>query len=121
MKVLFVDDRLDEVMRQWGKSGCGMQYELLPLEPFDSIGRTSELVLALKPDVIVIGHGLSRYPITGADVIKALREQGYTGYVVANSGGGIQAFADANVEVSGSAGRCGQQLQQVLQTLFSKG
>lgn len=121
MKVLFVDDRLHEVLRQWSESGCEMQHELLPLEPFDSIERTSELVQALSPDVIVIGHGLSRYPITGVDVIKALRERGFTGHVIANSGGGVQLFASANIKVDGNAGRSGQQLQQVFQTLFSKG
>lgn len=119
VKVLFVDDRLDEIMRQWQESGCDLQHELLPLEPFDSIERTSKLVQALSPDVIVIGHGLSCYPITGVDVIRALREQGYTGYVIANSGGGAELFANANVEVNGNVGRRGQQLQQVFQTLSS--
>lgn len=119
--VMFVDDRLAEVMRQWQESGCDKQHELLPLEPFESIERTQELVQAFQPNVIVIGHGLNRYPITGVDVVHALRKQGYVGYVIANSGGGIRLFIEASLEVNGNAGRCGQQLYQSLNTLYPKG
>jgi hypothetical protein len=118
---MFVDDRLDEVLRQWQESGCEKQHRLLPLEPFDSIERVSELVQKHQPDVIVIGFGLNRYPITGADVIRTLREQRYEGYVIANSGGGVKLFSEAGVDVSGSTDRSGRKFREILETIFLKG
>lgn len=120
-KVLFVDDRLAEIQCQWQESGCGIHHELLPLEPFDSIERTCSLVHDFQPNVVVIGYGLSKYPTTGSDVIQALRKQGYCGFVVANSGGGIEQFKHDNIEVDGSVDRVGRQLHKVMTTLFQKG
>ena len=120
-KVLFIDDRLAEIQRQWQRSGCGMQHDLLPLEPFSSIERTCDLINDLHPHVVVIGYGLSKHAITGSDVIRALRERGYTGHVIANSGGGAGQFSRDGIEVDGSADRVGQHLQEILTTLFPNG
>jgi len=120
VKVLFVDDRLTEVECQWQESGCDKQHELLPLEVFDSVARTCHLVRSFRPGVVVIGHGLSKHPITGSHVIRTLREQGYTGYIIANSGGGTEQFNRDNVEVDGSADRVGQRFREVLTNLFPK-
>lgn len=108
-KVLFVDDRLGEVIRQWQESGCASNHELLPLEPFDSIERTCQMVETFQPNVVLIGYGLGKSDVTGADVILILRQRGYKGFIVANSGGGAEQFSRDGVEVDDVANRnaCG--------------
>ncbi|HEY4506414.1 MAG TPA: hypothetical protein VJJ24_03135 [Candidatus Paceibacterota bacterium] len=116
-KVLFVDDRLDEVIRQWELTGCSSDHELLSLEPFESIERTCQLTTALGPDIIIIGYGLGKPGITGADVIRSLHERGYAGHIVANSGGGVEQFIRAGVEVDGTADRDPHILMSVVRDL----
>lgn len=113
-KVLFVDDRLNEVARQWQLSGCGEYHQLLPLEPFESIERTGQMVRDLQPDVIIIGFGLSRPDVNGADVIRSLRNQGFAGYFVANSGGGVAQFAEVDIELNATADRKPERLRNIL-------
>lgn len=120
MKVLFIDDRLDEIIRQWECSDCENDHELLPLEPFDSIERTCQMVQDFKPDVVFVGYGLGKFNITGADVIRAIREQGYTGYIFANSGGGINQFEKDGVRVDGSVNRNPSQLKLALDKLTER-
>jgi len=112
-KVLFVDDRLGEVIRQWQLSGCASNHELLPLEPFDSIERTCQMVNTLEPNVVLVGYGLGKLDITGADVVRSLRQGGYSGYIVANSGGGAEQFNRAGVKVDGTANRNPRDLKMV--------
>ena len=114
-KVLFVDDRPNETIRQWERSGCEGDHELLPLEPFASIERTCQLVRDFDPSIIFIGYGLSKSGVTGADVIRALRHQGYAGRIVANSGGGAEQFAGAGVEVDATADRQPKKLADILE------
>lgn len=116
-KVLFVDDRLGEIIRQWQLSGCASNHELLPLEPFDSIERTCQIVNTFEPDVVLIGYGLGKPDITGADVIRSLRQEGYNGNIVANSGGGAEQFSQADVEVDGAADRNPHDLKMVVDNL----
>lgn len=104
-KVMFVDDRLDEVTRQWCSSGCANDHELMPLEPFTSIERTCQLVQSFEPDVVLIGYGLGHATTTGADVIHALRTEGYNGCIVANSGGDMKQFERSGQIPDGSANR----------------
>ncbi|MBT3210793.1 MAG: hypothetical protein HN345_02155 [Planctomycetaceae bacterium] len=119
-KVLFIDDRLDEVIRQWQSSGCASNHELLPLEPFDSIERTCQMVNTFEPDVILIGYGLGKPDITGADVIRSLHEGGYSGYIIANSGSGTEQFNRAGVEIDGTANRSPRDLQKVVNNLTER-
>lgn len=115
-RVLFVDDRLDEVLRQWHGSGCAGSHELLLLEPFTSVADICRKVNSLKPDVVLIGFGLGVPEFNGADLIKAIRQAGYTGRVIANSGDpGL--FSRAGVEVDGSANRSPGDLKVVLEKL----
>lgn len=116
-KVLFVDDRLGEVIRQWQISGCESDHELLPLEPFDSIERTCQMVNTFQPDMLLVGYGLGKPTITGADVFRSLRQGGYNGYIIANSGGGIEQFVRAGVEVDGTANRNPRDLKMVVDNL----
>jgi hypothetical protein len=116
-KVLFVDDRLGEVIRQWQLSGCASDHELLPLEPFDCIERTCQMVNDLEPNVVLVGYGLGKPNITGADVVRSLRQGGYTGHIVANSGGGAEQFSRAGVEVDGTANRNHRDLKTVVDHL----
>lgn len=120
-KVLFVDDRLGEVILQWQLSGCASNHELLPLEPFDSIERACQMVNNLKPNVVLVGYGLGKPDITGADVIRSLRQGGYNGYIVANSGGGAEQFNRAGVEVDGTANKNHHDLKIVVDNLTKRG
>lgn len=116
-RILFVDDRLDEVIRQWQLSGCASIHELLPLEPFDSIERTCQAVETLEPNVVLVGYGLGKPDITGADVIRSLRQGGYNGNIIANSGSGAEQFNRAGVEVDGTANRNPHDLKMVVDDL----
>ena len=116
-KILFIDDRLNEVTHQWQYSGCENDHELLPLEPFKSIERTGQLVKLFRPDVIVVGYGLSNPEITGTDVICALRNQGFCGCVIANSGGGSDQFIQTGVRVDANVDRNAVRLKQALEIL----
>ncbi|MBI4708709.1 MAG: hypothetical protein HY764_00715 [Candidatus Portnoybacteria bacterium] len=119
-KVFFVDDRLNEVVRQWELSSCASNHELLTLEPFDSIERTCQMVNALEPDVVLVGYGLGKSDITGADVVRSLSKGGYSGYIVANSGGGVEQFNRAGVEVDGTANRNPYDLKTVVDNLVER-
>lgn len=119
-KILFVDDRLGEVIRQWKLSGCASDHELLPLEPFDSIERTCQMVDDHKPHVVLVGYGLGKPDITGADVIRSLRQGGYNGNIIANSGGGMHQFNRAGVEVDGTADRNPRDLKMILDNLTER-
>lgn len=119
-KVLFVDDRLGEVIRQWQLSGCASNHELLLLEPFDSIERTCQMVDTLEPNVVLVGYGLGKPDITGADVVRSLRQGGYSGHIVANSGGGTEQFNRAGVEVDGTANRNPHDLKMVVDNLTER-
>lgn len=120
IKILFVDDRLDEIARQWQLSGCAKTHGLLPLEPFNSIERTCQVTKSLKPDIIVIGFGLGKPGVTGADIIQALRNQGYAGYIIGNSGDpGL--FTKTKARVNGYANRNPNDLKQVIEKISKKG
>lgn len=120
VKILFVDDRPDEVIRQWQLSGCANNHEMLPLEPFSSIERTCRMVDALKPDLVLIGYGLGKPDITGADVINSIRQRGYSGYIIANSGGGTEQFNQAGVKIDGTANRNPHDLKTVINNLTER-
>lgn len=115
-KVLFVDDRLSEIVRQWEDSGCGNNHELLPLVPFQSMEQVQEMVESLKPDAIVVGYGLGKPDIHGTDVVKFLRDCGYHGLVITNSGGGNSEFVREGVKTDGQADRNPQKLKLVFET-----
>lgn len=119
-KVLFVDDRLDEVICQWQLSGCANNHELITLELFVSIERTCQMVSTFKPNVVVVGYGLGKPDVTGADVVRALRERGYNGYIVANSGGGIEQFDRAGVKIDGTANRNPRDLKEIMDNLAER-
>ena len=120
-KVLFIDDRLDEVLRQWKLSGCESDHELLRLEPFVSIERALGLVRTLTPDVVLVGYGLGKPGVTGADVVRSIRQDGYSGYVVANTGGDVGQFSRAGVEVDETANRNPHDLKQIVDNLTARG
>lgn len=109
-----MDDRLGEVIRQWELSGCASNHELLPLEPFDSIERTSQMVKHFKPDVVLVGYGLGKSDVTGGDVVLALRNEGYQGCIIANSGAGMEQFRRAGVSVDGTANRKACDLLEIV-------
>lgn len=120
VKVLFVDDRLGEVIHQWQLSGCASNHELLPLEPFDSIERTCQMVNGYEPGVVLVGYGLGKPDITGADIVRSLRQGGYSGLIIANSGGGTEQFNRDGVEVNGTANRNPRDLKMVVDNLTER-
>lgn len=115
-KILFIDDRISEIIRQWNCSGCESNHELLPLVPFQSLELAQEMVELYKPDIIIIGYGLSNPSANGSDVINALRNHGYRGLVFANSGGGISQFIKDGVAIDESVDRSPMKLKSVLET-----
>ena len=115
MKVLFIDDRVQDVVRQWHQSGCESSHELLRLEPFETIERTCHLVSELEPDIIVIGYGLNK-PVNGVDVVVALRKAGYNGFVIANSGDRT-LLGRSGVTFDGSANRSSHDLRRAVDNL----
>ena len=115
MRVLFVDDRPIEIRSLWERAGLDSgTLEVLPLVPFESVEQVLELVADCHPDVIVVGHGLGKYPITGSDVVRALQETCYHGCIIGNSGGGAIAFERDGVLLDGNVDRNPKQLQQLL-------
>jgi hypothetical protein len=104
IKVMFVDDRPDEVLSQWQKATAEMlvdlfEFHLLAIEVFDTTEKTLQSVITYKPDIIFIGFGLSSKISTGADVIHLLREHDYPGLIAANSGGSIGQFTREGIEL----------------------
>lgn len=118
MRILFVDDRPNEISRQWEESECSLEHEILPLEPFSSIERTIEQVIKYQPDVILIGYGLGSSKPTGSDVIMALRNQSYKGYIIANSGGGTYQFEHDSIPIDANASRTPDGLKNALRSLL---
>lgn len=114
-KVLFVDDRPSEINRLWQQSGCESNHELLPVEPFETIERTCQIVHTCQPDIVLVGYGLGKPNITGADVVLALRKDGYRGQIVANSGGGPEQFKRDGVQVDASTNRNFTNLRNILE------
>ena len=119
MKILFVDDRLEEIISLWERSGCASNHELLPLEPFQSIERTCELVRTHLPDVIFIGFGLGCPHTTGVDVIRALRKQGCSGEIVGNSGGGKTQFENKGIILNRNINRNSTTLKETIYAIRS--
>lgn len=88
----------------------------MPLEVFDSVEHTCRMVDELEPDVVLVGFGLNKPDVTGADVVLSLRKNGYKGRIIANSGAGISQFENANVQMEESANRNPYDLMEILQT-----
>ena len=118
MRILFIDDRLNEVSQQWQSSGCGNKHELLPLKEFQSIEETLEDVRIHKPDVVVIGFGLGKQNVNGADVIRGIHEGDIdVPFVVANSGGGEGLFSQTGIQVNKSADRSPVGLEDAIDAI----
>lgn len=114
MRIMFVDDRPEEIFSLWARSHCDQEHRLLPFEPFESIEQVEQMVARFSPDVLVVGFGLGRIGITGADVIKAVCANGFSGYVIANSGGGREQFDRAGAKVDASVDRNPEMLKKAL-------
>ena len=91
--IMFVDDRMDEIKQQCAQAGFGDRHTVLHLQPFVSIEQTCCDVKELGPDIVLVGYGLGAKDVTGADVVRALRKEGYRGIIFANSGGPIEQFS----------------------------
>jgi len=124
LKVMFIDNRVEEVSCQWDNSGVNDTFDLIPIE---TIGHNVYNLLVVaeeeNPDVIVIGFDLGRFDRAlqnGADVIKQLRGsygQGYKGFIIANSGGGARLFSQEGVSVDASADRTAEGLKNALSAI----
>jgi hypothetical protein len=66
--------------------------------------------------VIVIGHGLGKSDTPGADVIRALKDIGFTGKFVANSGDPT-SFDRSGVPTDANANRKPEGLRKALEML----
>jgi hypothetical protein len=97
MKIMFVDDREEEINEIWKKTQLELRegYQLLPFEKFLSVERTCELVKEQAPDLVGIGFGLGIPGITGTHVFRALCEQGFNKKAIfGNSAGRFTDFVD---------------------------
>lgn len=117
MKLMFIDDRMEEILQLWKQSQCNIKHQLVPFEVFRSIEQTIQMVERFSPDVLVVGYGLSQLEINGADVIKAVRATGWKGYVIANSGGGEEQFKMAGVVYNATIDRNFLKLKKVLKDI----
>jgi hypothetical protein len=89
--VLAIDDRPEEIQALFAKTLASGQIFEGYIHEFKDINTAFEEVLALSPDITLVGHGLSAGHITGADVVKSFQENGewrWGGIVAGNSGGG---------------------------------
>lgn len=113
MIILFIDDRIVEVMRQW-QSANVLNHEAY-FHHFDTIDGTIDQVRSANPDVVVIGFGLGFAKPTGAEVAIALRVQGYKGLIVANSGGEDCQFTNSGIVPDYSTRRRAELLRQFIE------
>lgn len=104
MKVLFIDDRKTEIERLVDMSGINRVHQV-KIYVFNTLGDCLHIVCDFDPDVILIGHGLASYPITGLDVINYLRAQGVCAQIIGNSGGGAILFENDGIRIDGSVDR----------------
>jgi hypothetical protein len=119
IKVMFVDDRPEEVLNQWQIAidqmpASSSEFYLLPVEIFDTEEKTLKLALHHKPDLIFVGFGLSSKVSTGADIIKLLHKHEFAGLVVANSGGSVYQFTRKGVLPESSVNRSPEKLRECL-------
>jgi hypothetical protein len=113
MRVLFIDDRQREIERLVDLSGVG-RVHVVEIHIFTTLDHCWWTVHDFDPTVILIGHGLSVYPITGSDVIRHLRSQGVKARFVGNSGGGMILFENDGIEIEGSVDRHPSKLAALL-------
>lgn len=114
-KMMFVDDRPEEIFRLWQDSGCeSLGHKLLFSGPFQNVASVLRDVLEAEPDIIFVGFGLGQEE-NGAHVMKALRATGFRGRLVANTGGDPQAFAAAGVNPDASTRRIPQEIARIAQ------
>lgn len=115
MRVLFIDDRPEEIFDLCAQA-C-LPEKSTSIHVFESLDSAWEAVSVHQPTVVVVGHGLSAYPITGSDVVHMLRQRGYTGILIGNSGGGPNAFLSDGCTVDYNVNRQPNVLRQFLLTL----
>lgn len=116
-KILFVDDRVNEIVQLWTLSGCDENHELLPLRKFESIEQTIEDTQTYQPDVVIVGYGLGKNNLTGVDVIIALQNQNFKGDIITNSGGGVEQFSRSGIKLRRNANRNPIELNNILNNL----
>jgi len=104
MKVLFIDDRKCEIERLVALSQID-RFHNVGIYIFKNFEDCIRATRQFDADVIFIGHGLSTYPITGADVIKFLRDEGFQSKMIGNSGGGRYQFDADGANIDDSADR----------------
>lgn len=114
MRVLFVDNRPEEIASLWAQSGLAPTDECLN-EAFVSLEQTLERIAEEKPDVVAVGFNLGRgLDITGDHVITAAQAAGFLGFFVLNSGGGSGAFPKPIRWANKSADRDPDKLKQLV-------
>jgi len=113
MKVLFIDDRRHEVERLITLSSIGRSHDVW-IHIFENLEECGDAVSRFAPDIILVGHGLSAYPVTGSHVIEYLRTTGVQARYIANSGGGRVLFDGDGVEIDGSVDRSPSQIAKLL-------
>jgi len=118
--VLAIDDRPEEIRHLFTRTrelGGEFQEHIHVFKDLDTVIKD---VFRFFPDIILIGHGLSAFPVTGTDVVRALREHSYffEGRVIAgNSGGGKSVWVRDGIDLAYHVNRDPDKLVQVLKAL----
>ena len=116
-KIMFVDLDAVQVSRQLKESGCAEAFELVGLEPFQSLARTLHLVTKHVPEVLVLGFHLGS-EADGATLLDFLRRiGGYAGQTIDNSGADGSLFSALGVWVDEIAYRTPGGLRIALENL----
>ncbi len=112
MRVLFIDDREREIERLIALSQIDRD-NVVEICIFTSLDDCLRMVRDFDPEVVLIGHGLSAYPLTGSDVIHHLRSQGVRARFVGNSGGGRVLFENDGIELDGAVNRSPGKIAEI--------
>jgi len=88
---------------------------MLLIHVFRDIDSAVEETAKIGPEIVLVGHGLSSFPITGSHVIRALRQAGYNGIIAGNSGGGSAPFEADGVAIDFAVDRNEKKLRNLLE------
>lgn len=118
MRIVAIDDRPLEIKRLLHEAGLednkmSSSYFVFCFNLEDTVREA----LNKRPDIILLGHGLSHPTLTGSDIAKALRKAGFSGIIAGNSGGGSSAFTNDNAPIDFFVDRDPDKLRRLIESL----
>jgi len=101
MKVIFVDDQEEDGAKfPWvlGMKEEADHHEMEIISKFDFVDEVVQEIMSKSPDVVFMDYDFASFMydfpagVTGSTLVSALREAGYSGAIIGNSGSGIKNF-----------------------------